>query len=914
MLLGRGPEVATCWAVLDRAGPASAVVLCGDPGIGKTAMHRAVADGAAARSGWRVLSTTGLRSEVDVPLANLADLLDPAARTVVNQLPGVQADALRGALRLAPMPQRVDEALLVRATVNTIRALTDRRLLIAVDDEQWIDADTRRLLGTAAAWLTDRPVGWLVGVRSDRAGTGLPDVLAHELGDRCTRIDLAELTTPVVTRLVLERFPGDWPRGLVQRIVELAAGNPYTALELARETAAAGRQRTARVRLSTSLTDSLRARLDRLAPATLAAVQVCALTTRPTRPVLRAVIGAGHTDAAIDTAVDDAVEAGILTAPVGQALSFSHPLLREGAYASMSEPARRRTHRKLAEVVEDPDEVAGHLAAGADEPDEDVAGRVAEAAERAWHRGAPARAAELVEAAIALSPDQQEVEVWHWRMGLLECLAAAGEERRARMLAEEWAAVAPDEVRGELTFHRGVHASDFQQGQELMARAVDEVDDPAESAAFGIVLAGRAGGNLWQLTEGRAHAERAVADARLAGRPALLRRALGVLGDLAARAGDLDAGAILHEAVRLRSDAELPQFGEGPEKFLGFWHMRRGEPDQARQLLLPALAAAERHGLDELASEVRFYLAEVEWIAGRWTDAEIHVQEVVRYAGETNSLDDPQIRYLLALIASGRGDVDGCRTLAESAIRDSEQRGDISFAGATRAVLGLLELSLDDPAAAVHCLEPAVRLLTERGANEPNMGGRTDLIEGYAQVGRLDDAATLLHWVLQAAERLDHPQARVAGARADAILRLARGDPPGAVAAADHAVAAARTLSLPLELGRCLLTMGTAQRRARQRRAAAASLDEAVDLLAGMGAVCWANLATAQRARLTHASEETLTPTEQRIADLVVQGRTNAEIAAALMISTKTVEANLTRIYRKLGVRRRMDLTRRRDT
>jgi DNA-binding CsgD family transcriptional regulator len=118
---------------------------------------------------------------------------------------------------------------------------------------------------------------------------------------------------------------------------------------------------------------------------------------------------------------------------------------------------------------------------------------------------------------------------------------------------------------------------------------------------------------------------------------------------------------------------------------------------------------------------------------------------------------------------------------------------------------------------------------------------------------------------------------------------------------------------MPLELGRCLLVLGTAQRRARQRRAAAATLDEAIDVLTRLGAMRWADLAHTQRTRLTHAAADTLTPTEQRITDLVAQGRTNAEIAAALLISPKTVEANLTRIYRKLGIRRRVDIARRRD-
>jgi DNA-binding CsgD family transcriptional regulator len=116
---------------------------------------------------------------------------------------------------------------------------------------------------------------------------------------------------------------------------------------------------------------------------------------------------------------------------------------------------------------------------------------------------------------------------------------------------------------------------------------------------------------------------------------------------------------------------------------------------------------------------------------------------------------------------------------------------------------------------------------------------------------------------------------------------------------------------LPFELGRCLLVLGTAQRKARQRRDAAASLEEAIAIFGGLGAPRWQVLAAAQRARLAPGPDQALTATERRIADLVAAGQTNPEIAAALYVSVKSVEANLTRIYRKLGLRGRVDLARR---
>jgi DNA-binding CsgD family transcriptional regulator len=146
--------------------------------------------------------------------------------------------------------------------------------------------------------------------------------------------------------------------------------------------------------------------------------------------------------------------------------------------------------------------------------------------------------------------------------------------------------------------------------------------------------------------------------------------------------------------------------------------------------------------------------------------------------------------------------------------------------------------------------------------------------------------------------------------RAEAALRLAQRDPGAAITAVTAVIPEARERGLPFELGRCLLVLGIAQRKARQRRDAAATLDEAAAVFAALGAQRWQALATAQRARLAPGPGNTLTPTERRIADLVAAGHSNPEIAATLYISVKTVEANLTRIYRKLGLHSRVELAR----
>src|SRR5262249_33392631 len=167
------------------------------------------------------------------------------------------------------------------------------------------------------------------------------------------------------------RFPGQWSPAVLRRVVALAAGSPYAAVELARETAAHGGRDGAAVDVPSTLSGSLHRRLGGLGSPTLAVGPAAALPAAPTRALLRVVTGGP-----VDGGVDEALEAGVLEAtspdPV---LRFSHPLLREAAEGMLTGPGRRRLHRRIGAALDDPVETAWHLACGADEPDEALAGR-----------------------------------------------------------------------------------------------------------------------------------------------------------------------------------------------------------------------------------------------------------------------------------------------------------------------------------------------------------------------------------------------------------------------------------------------------------------------------------------------------------------------------------------------------------
>ncbi len=491
---------------------------------------------------------------------------------------------------------------------------------------------------------------------------------------------------------------------------------------------------------------------------------------------------------------------------------------------------------------------------------------------------------------------------------------AAAEFEQVRQLGEKWAVHVPAALRGRLAAVRAdVEKADLETACRLYGEAFAELAgrDPARAAQAGARWCLYLGALLMRVDEARSRIGPVIAQARAAANPVVLRQALAAAGQLAAWAGDPDAGDQLREAVRLPGFTDMPFPYEAPETHLAFWYMWRGEFDPARDLLKAVLDAAERQGSSETTEAIKSHLVEVEWRAGNWDTAAAYAARGGQWDRETSYGQDEARACLDSLVEAGRGNLERARELATTGLAQAEAQSDWGYAAQCRTVLGLAELSAEDPAAALRWLEPVADMLQDGGIGEPgDIAFTPDLIEAWAATGQLDRAAGRLAWLQGAARRLDHPWARITAGRAEAALRLAQRDPAAAVSAVAAVIPEARERGLPFELGRCLLMLGIAQRKARQRRDAAATLEEAAAVFDGLGAQRWEALATAQRARLAPGPDSTLTPTERRIADLVAAGQSNPEIAATLYVSVKTVEANLTRIYRKLGHRGRVDLAR----
>jgi tetratricopeptide (TPR) repeat protein len=396
--------------------------------------------------------------------------------------------------------------------------------------------------------------------------------------------------------------------------------------------------------------------------------------------------------------------------------------------------------------------------------------------------------------------------------------------------------------RGRLNAVRAGVEADAESIYGLLAEAFEDLagPDPARAARVGIQMCWVLGTSLGRVDEARSRTAAVIAQARAADNPVLVRGALATDGWLAAMAGEAGVGDRLREAVRLPGLSGTFAF-YSPETALAVWYLCRGELDPARDLLNAVVAVSEQHGSDQSAAYARMGLALVEWHAGNWDAAAAHAAAFNRWSRETgHPMYGTPAAFPASLIEAGRGNLDQARELAAAGVEPTEPGLDWTYAALCWWVLGLLELSADDPAAALGWLEPVADMPQDAGIGEPGYQWFTpDLIEAWAATGQLDRAAGRLAWLQDAARRLDHPWARITGGRAEAALLLARRDPAAAAAAVAAVIPEARQRRLPFELGRCLLVLGTAQRKARQRRAAAATLDEAIAVFAGLGAPRW---------------------------------------------------------------------------
>lgn len=907
-IVGRDEELALVGAFLEAPDELPrGLLLEGEAGIGKSTVWRHGVKHARGK-GFRILETRPSESETALSFAGLGDLLADAAHGILPELPPPQKRALEVALLLRdPGGAPPDQRGISTAFLGALRVLARRQpVLVSVDDLQWLDAPSLAVIEYAARRVRDEPVALLLTRRV--VGDDAPLALERALGERLRHVPLGPLSLGSLHRLLHERLEVALPRPLLRRIHELSGGNPFFALEIAR--AQAGNPGSP---LPETLGTLVRDRLAALPAATQRALAVAAALAQPTVELIEDVVGGAVEPLGV-------AERAHVIALGGGGIQFAHPLLASGAYLGIEAAERRAIHARLAKLVRDQEEGARHLALAATGPDARVAAALDAAAEHARARGAPAAAAELLERAAELTPSDDPARAQRRLADAAYHHFESGDGRRARALLETLlvqAAPGPERARV-LTRLARVRAydDDLRAPIDLDLQAIVEAgDDQSLRAQAHEGVAGALFKLRERLAEAVDHAEAAVALARKVGNDALVAEALGMQLLLEATLGRETAKITLERALAYQPDCEHMRLLAQPKFNCAVVWMWQEEVERSRTAFRELVERGREIGDEGSLPYVLVLLAQADCLAGEFDAARRYAEEGYELAEQAGQRSlEVYLLAVRALVDAHAGRADAARAAAEPALELATPMSARPAQMFATAALGLLELSLDRPAAAVERLRPLLGFAQEQEIEDPCLTRFVvDLVEALIEIAQIDEAASLLDWYEGNALRLGRRGAIAQSLRCRGLLAAASGDLHGSQAAFERALAEHELSPLPFDQARTLLAYGGAKRRAKQKAPARQMLERAVAEFQQLGASLYAERARGELSRISGRgpSGGVLTPTEQRIAELVAEGRSNKEVAAAMFVTAKTVETNLSRIYAKLGIHSRTELARR---
>jgi DNA-binding CsgD family transcriptional regulator len=917
---GREAELARVRRFLDDAhgGPA-ALLIEGAAGIGKTTLWSAGID-LARRRGWWVLTCRPVQSEAALSFSALGDLLESVPEQALAGLPGPQRRALDVALlRAEPGPEPPDQRAVAVALLGVIRALADTApVIIGVDDLPWLDRASAAVLEYALRRLTAQRAGLLATVAPGAPGPARAWRQWFAPGQAAS-LPVGPLSAEALDVMLRAKGgpPDSWPE--VVEVHEASGGNPFFAQELAAALGAVGHWRGAGQPLPVpgSLQPLVQRRLAALSPA---GRDVALLAAAAANPAVEVVVAACGDDVLARDGLDSAEAAGVLLIAADR-VRFTHPLLRSLHYSSATDRERRHAHRRLAEAAGEGEGQVRHLALAATGPDEELAGRLAAAAETACLRGAAVAAAELADLALSLTPPAGAARAGRLiEAGRLH-LAAFDPDGARQHLEAAVEQSEPGQVRA-TALHQLGRVLGYLEGPAaavpLGPRALDEAEDGTvlqalihRDIAFAMAISPEG-----ITVAARDHLRAAVAIADRIGDDGLAAQltAFQAVDEFVAGRGVRDD--LIERALDRRHQAGRVPMEERPRVLVS--HVLRSSDDLAgaRALLTEEYAEANEQGAETDLPFLVLHLALVEAWAGNFDLAEQYCDHGYRVAMAAGAAT--QVAYMhgaRAILLACRGPEADARAEAQLAI-DGGLRSGVYYAALLGShALGLVELVSGNPAAAHGILALITGAVAVREMIDPGwMGLRSipDDIEALIRLGDLDAAEALLASVAERAQRLGRASALATGGRCRALLASARGEHDAAAESLRLAFAAHERLEMPLELARTHLVAGEVARRARRKVAAREHVGQARLIFTRLGAAPWAQRAEAELARLgtTRATGLELTSAQHRVADLVAAGHTNREVAAELYMGLRTVEAHLSVIYRKLGVRSRSELAR----
>jgi DNA-binding CsgD family transcriptional regulator len=908
VVVGRDAELASIRDfVAGIGGGASALVLEGEAGMGKTTLWRAGVEAAEA-AGARVLQAEPAESETALSFSGLGDLLDPVLDEALAPLPAAQRSALARALLLeeveGPPP---DSHAAGVALLNAFRGLCGaREVLIAVDDVQWLDAASAAAFAYSARRLREERVGVLLARRSGLDSSLVDDLrrTGRGMDVRVEALDVASLHKVVQAHLDIAL-----PRPLLAEVHQASGGNPFFALEIVRTLGRSGVSVEAGRPLPVpdSLHDLVHGRLLALPPASRDFLAAAAAHARPTIAITEDASGVERA-----VGLTPALEARVVVTH-GDDIRFTHPLLAAGVLETVEPRRRAEIHARLAELLEDPEARAWQLAASVEGADETIAAVIEAAADHARGRGAPRPAALLLDCAEQLTPGVNREDRVRRAVEAAYLHFEAGDARRAEAKLDQIIAPlepGPLRARALVVLARVRLYERPHEAKALFLQVIDEAGDDRQT--LGIAHEGAAACSVWifeDFHEALEHTRLALDLATELGDDALaadtILTQLGaetLLGHSAATATGERALALQHAAENLRvMDHPLISLTE-------CWTWT-DEHQRAREGLVQLMQRAADHGDENARPWLLFLLAEVEVIGGNLDTAAEMTREGQEVAAQSGQ---PLFQWLhLALesfVLAQLGQVEAAQQAARRAMDVGTDRF-VELVGS--AALAHLALSRSAPGEVVVELEPRIAFVRKQGIVEPGAARFIpDQAEALIELGRREDAVELLVWYEENARRLGRVSALANCARCRGLLAAQDGDLEAAVTAFEEALEWHARVEIPLDRGRTLLALGATQRRLKRRREARATLEEALALFERIGAALWAERARADLKRISGraATPGALTPAEERVAALVAEGKTNREVAAALFLSERTVEGHLSRVFGKLGLRHRSEL------
>jgi DNA-binding CsgD family transcriptional regulator len=885
-----------------RAGQSRAMVVRGEPGVGKTALLDYVAEHA---TGFRVMRAAGVQLEMELAFAGLHQLLAPILDGV-ERLPAPQGDALRKAFGLSPGP--APDGFLVGLAVLTLLAevAAEQPLICLVDDEQWIDRASAQALAFVARRLDAESVGFVFAARerSDDLA-GLPELVVEGLGESDARALLdSVLSGPLDPRVR-------------DQIISETRGNPLALLELPRGLTpadlAGGFGLPGPVPLARSIEESFQRRLDAL-PAETRRLLRLAAADPVGEPLLvwRAADRLGIPPQAATPAVED----GLIE--FGARVRFRHPLVRSAAYRSASLQDRQEVHRALGDVTDqeiDPDRRAWHRARAAPGPDEDVAGELERSAGRAQGRGGLAAAAAFLERSATLTPEPAR------RAERL--LAAARAKRDAGALDDALGLLAaveagpPDALRtAEVERLRGQIAFDQRRVSDaagLLLGAARRLE-PLRAASARETHLEALGAALWAGDLDSPGRVLETAWAARAAPPGLVPpRVVDVLLDAfalrltegyAAAAGAMSSAVERFLALDLGTDEAARWLWLTGGRAAAIIALELWDADSWHALATRQVQFARDTGaLVQLQLALNF-LAWTHLLAGELTAAAQAFEEDRVIAEATGN---PPIAYNEVVLAAWRGEEAPASELIEATLQDATAVG-------LGAMTAIYASSLLSNGLGRH---DAARDAAWRGfEHDPMAHGPflvPELAEAASRTGDIALVTAALEWLSERTRVTPSEWALGIEARVRALL--AEGD------AADRlyqeSIAHLGLSRVRVELARAHLLYGEWLRRERRRVEAREQLRTAHEMLATMGVEAFAErarrelLATGERVRKrTVETRDALTAQETQIARLARDGLSNPEIGTRLFISPRTVKYHLNKVFTKLDIRSRNQLDR----